>query len=64
MSFPRHSDNSGRRFNETASIHHAAVKLATSGSAAAGAKLGSQTSETKTAAAQENGEKGGRPKGS
>lgn len=60
----RHSSNAGRRYNDTASIHHAAVKLATEGSSPAGAKLGRSTSEAKTDAAQANGEKGGRPKGS
>jgi hypothetical protein len=50
--------------NVAAGLHGAAVKLAIRHSPAAGAKLGSQTSQAKAEAAQDNGAKGGRPKGS
>jgi hypothetical protein len=46
------------------SLTKAAKALAEKNSPTAGAKLGSQTSESKIQAAQENGAKGGRPVGS
>lgn len=52
----------GFRANEN--LHASAVKLATKHSSEAGAKLGSQSSDAKAAAAQENGKQGGRPVGS
>ena len=57
---PRHAANV-QRMNEDR--HAAAVKLAEKHSSAAGAKLGSATSKAKADAAQENGQLGGRPKG-
>lgn len=62
MTLPRHSDNVARMNSE--SLAKAGKALAERNSPAAGAKLGSQTSERKTETAQANGEKGGRPVGS
>jgi len=45
------------------SPHQAGVALASEGSKAAARKLGSQKSSAKTEAAQINGKKGGRPRG-
>lgn len=63
MDTPRHSP--GQPYNANSIPSHAAnvARMNTSKSQAA-AILGSSTSAKKTEAAQANGEKGGRPKGS
>lgn len=58
---PRHHENVSRM---NADRSKAGEQLATKHSPAAGATLGSSTSQSKVAAAQDNGKEGGRPSGS
>ncbi len=64
MKYPAPSYTNVPRHNDNVSRAKAGADLAEKNSPRAGAVLGSSTSEAKGAAAEKNGQKGGRPVGS